>query len=70
VHPSRKNKEIEGFYVQKRSLRDYEVDYAANVFGYITQVNEKLIAKNPYYNSGDLIGVKVLNKVTKKFYAE
>jgi hypothetical protein len=40
-----KIKEIEGFYVQKRSLRDYEVDYAANVFGYITQVNEKLIAK-------------------------
>ena len=26
------------------------------MFGYITQVNEKLIAKNPYYNSGDLIG--------------
>jgi hypothetical protein len=28
----------------KRSLRDYEVDYAANVFGYIW-VNEKSIAK-------------------------
>ncbi|MFQ3173215.1 MAG: penicillin-binding protein 2 [Flavobacterium sp.] len=51
-----KIRKFEGFYVQKRSLRDYEVDYAANVFGYITQVNEKLIAKNPYYNSGDLIG--------------
>ena len=45
-----------GFYFQKRSLRDYEVDFGANVFGSITQVNERLIAKNPYYNSGDLIG--------------
>jgi penicillin-binding protein 2 len=51
-----KIRKFEGFYVQKRSLRDYEVDYAANIFGFITQVNEKLIAKNPYYNSGDLIG--------------
>ncbi len=25
-------------------------------FGSITQVNERQIAKNPYYNSGDLIG--------------
>ncbi|MFT4612770.1 MAG: penicillin-binding protein 2 [Flavobacterium sp.] len=51
-----KIRKFEGFYFQKRSLRDYEVDFGANVFGGITQVNERLIAKNPYYNSGDLIG--------------
>ncbi|TDD99228.1 penicillin-binding protein 2 [Flavobacterium cellulosilyticum] len=51
-----KIRKFEGFYFQKRSLRDYQVNYGANVFGFITQVNEKLIAKNPYYNSGDLIG--------------
>jgi penicillin-binding protein 2 len=51
-----KIRKYEGFYFQKRSLRDYEVDYGANIFGFITQVNESLIAKNPYYNSGDLIG--------------
>ena len=51
-----KIRKYEGFYFQKRSLRDYEVDYGANIFGFITQVNEALIAKNPYYNSGDLIG--------------
>ena len=51
-----KLRKYEGFYFQKRSLRDYEVDFGANVFGGITQVNEKLVAKNPYYNSGDLIG--------------
>ncbi len=51
-----KIRKYEGFYFQKRSLRDYQVAFGANVFGFITQVNDKLIAKNPYYNSGDLIG--------------
>ncbi len=51
-----KIRKFEGFYFQKRSLRDYQVRNGANIFGFITQVNEKLIAKNPYYNSGDLIG--------------
>ncbi len=51
-----KIRKFEGFYFQKRSLRDYQVNFGANIFGFITQVNEKLIEKNPYYNSGDLIG--------------
>lgn len=51
-----KLRKYKGFYFQKRSLRDYEVNFGANIFGFITQVNEKLVAKNPYYNSGDLIG--------------
>jgi penicillin-binding protein 2 len=51
-----KIRKFEGFYIQKRSLRDYQVRFGANVFGFITQVNENLIKKNPYYNSGDLIG--------------
>ena len=51
-----KIRKYEGFYFQKRSLRDYEVAFGANVFGFITQVNEKIVAKNPYYISGDLIG--------------
>ncbi|WP_339658004.1 penicillin-binding protein 2 [Flavobacterium frigidarium] len=51
-----KIRKFEGFYFQKRSLRDYEVDFGANVFGGITEVNEKIIEKNKYYKSGDLIG--------------
>lgn len=51
-----KIRKFQGFYVQKRSLRDYEVDFGANVFGSITQVNEQIIKENPYYKSGDLIG--------------
>jgi penicillin-binding protein 2 len=53
-----KIRKFEGFYFQKRSLRDYEVDYGANIFGSIVQVNEKIIEKNHYYKSGDLIGMQ------------
>ena len=51
-----KIRKFPGFEIQKRSLRDYQVDVAANVFGFITQVNDKIIEKEPYYISGDLIG--------------
>lgn len=51
-----KERKFEGFYIQKRSLRDYQVDCGANVFGFITQANEAIIAQNPYYKSGDLLG--------------
>ena len=51
-----KIRKFEGFYIQKRSLRDYQVAFGSNVFGFITQVNENIINKNPYYNGGDLIG--------------
>jgi penicillin-binding protein 2 len=49
-------RKFNGFYIQKRALRDYQVAFGANVFGFITQVNDKIIEKNKYYNSGDLIG--------------
>ena len=51
-----KERKFEGFYTQKRSLRDYQVKEGANIFGFITQVNEAILNKNKYYNSGDLIG--------------
>ncbi|MGY5848139.1 penicillin-binding protein 2 [Salegentibacter sp. HM20] len=51
-----KMRKYEGFYIQKRSLRDYHVDHSANVLGYIAQVNKQIINDNPYYISGDLIG--------------
>ena len=51
-----KVRKFPGFEIQKRSLRDYQIEAGANVFGFITQVNDKIIQKHPYYNSGDLIG--------------
>ncbi|MTG97095.1 MULTISPECIES: penicillin-binding protein 2 [Myroides] len=53
-----KIRHFNGFYIQKRSLRDYQVNHGANIFGYIRQVNDLNIKSNPYYRPGDLIGIQ------------
>ena len=45
-----------GFYIQKRSIRNYQTNHGANVLGFISEVNNKDLKKNPYYQSGELIG--------------
>lgn len=45
-----------GFYIQKRSLRYYTTNSAANVLGYISEVNEWDLQNNPYYVAGELKG--------------
>ncbi|MDX1462631.1 MAG: penicillin-binding transpeptidase domain-containing protein, partial [Marinirhabdus sp.] len=54
---SEKMYKFEGFYIQKRSLREYQVDHSANVLGYIREVDERIIKNNPYYEMGELIGM-------------
>lgn len=51
-----KLRKFEGFYIQKRTLRDYQTSIGANVLGDIGEVNTATIEKNPYYKMGDLIG--------------
>ena len=51
-----KIRKYEGFYIQKRSLRDYQTNIGANVLGDIGEVNNYIIENDPYYKSGDLIG--------------
>ena len=51
-----KMRKYEGFYIQKRSLRYYNTDSGANVLGYISEVNEADIERNPYYEQGELTG--------------
>ena len=53
-----KMRNYEGFYIQKRSLRDYHTTSGSNVLGYIAEVNQRKINENPYYISGDLIGLQ------------
>ncbi|MGY0426576.1 MAG: penicillin-binding transpeptidase domain-containing protein, partial [Polaribacter sp.] len=45
-----------GFFIQKRIIREYPIKAAANVLGYIGEVNENLVKKNEYYQQGELIG--------------
>lgn len=61
-----KMRKFEGFYIQKRSLRDYHTPNAANVLGYIGEVNDMLIKKDAYYLSGDLIGIDGVEKQYEK----
>ncbi len=51
-----KMRKYEGFYIQKRSLRYYDTEAAANVLGYIREVNERDLKRNPYYVQGELTG--------------
>ncbi len=51
-----KMRKYKGFYIQKRSLRDYITNSAANVLGYISEVNENDLRLNPYYRAGELMG--------------
>jgi penicillin-binding protein 2 len=46
----------QGFYIQKRSLRDYTINHSANILGYIAEVGDREISQNSYYQSGDLKG--------------
>lgn len=59
---SEKMHKYDGFYIQKRSLRDYQVDHSANVLGYIAEVNERIINNNPDYQMGELIGMQGVEK--------
>ena len=52
-----------GFYIQKRSLRYYDTNAAANVLGYISEVNERDLAKDPNYVQGELTGRTGIEKV-------
>ncbi len=51
-----------GFYIQKRMLRHYPIQAAANVLGYISEVNEEKAKRNPYYQQGELIGTQGVEK--------
>ncbi|MGB2232253.1 MAG: penicillin-binding protein 2 [Flavobacteriaceae bacterium] len=46
----------EGFFIQKKAIRDYKVNIGANVLGSIGEVNRSTIKKDPYYLLGDMIG--------------
>jgi len=51
-----KMRKYKGFYIQKRSLRDYQTTIGANVLGYIAEANQGEIDADSYYQMGDLIG--------------
>jgi penicillin-binding protein 2 len=53
---------FDGFFVQVRTLRKYPRPIAAHLMGYVGEVNQRVIDQNPYYKSGDYIGIAGLEK--------
>jgi len=51
-----------GFYIQKRMIRSYPINSAANVLGYIGEISEQELKKNTYYHQGELVGKQGVEK--------
>lgn len=51
-----------GFYVQKRSIRQYQYPNAAHVLGDVSEVSQANIDEDDYYQSGDYIGKQGVEK--------
>jgi len=56
-----------GFYMQERTTRKYPLSIAAHILGYVGEVNNSMIEKNPYYSSGDYIGISGIEKAYEEY---
>lgn len=55
-----------GFYIQKRSIRQYMYPYAAHVLGDVSEVSLADIEDDDYYQAGDYIGKLGIEKYYEK----
>ena len=55
-----------GFSVRKKSNRNYMLNSASNILGYISEVNDYEVRDNSYYESGELIGRQGIEKSYEK----
>ena len=51
-----------GFYIQNRTVREYNYKYAAHVLGYIAEADKQNLADDEYYLPGDYIGKSGIEK--------
>ena len=55
-----------GFSIIKKSNRNYLLNSASNILGYISEVNDYEVRDNSYYESGELIGRQGIEKSYEK----
>lgn len=58
---------FDGFFIQKKSLREYRIDHSANVLGYVSEVNNNDLSKDEYYRLGEIIGRQGVEKSYEKY---
>lgn len=56
-----------GFYVQPRTLRKYSKPIAGHILGYVSEVDESMVKKDPYYKAGDYIGKLGIEEAYEKY---
>lgn len=59
--------EFPGFFVELRNIRGYVNPIGAHVLGYIGEVNQKILDQEPYYKSGDYIGITGLELAYEEY---
>jgi penicillin-binding protein 2 len=55
-----------GFFVQARTLRQYPQPIAPHVLGYVGEVTQGIIDREPYYKRGDYIGIAGIERTYEK----
>lgn len=55
-----------GFYIQRRSIRQYNDEHAAHILGDVGEVGPKEIEEDDYYQSGDYIGTQGVERSYEK----
>jgi penicillin-binding protein 2 len=55
-----------GFYAQARTLRKYTKPIAAHIVGYVSEADDNIIRKEPYYKPGDYIGKSGIEEAYEK----
>lgn len=58
---------FKGFSIEKRSIRHYTQELAAHILGDVGEVNEKDLAEDDYYQSGDYIGKQGVERSYEKY---
>lgn len=53
---------FEGFYTVYRTIRSYPQKIAGNLLGYVGEVSDYHIDRDPYYRSGDYIGMSGIER--------
>ncbi len=66
AHLQEKLFKFPGFFVQTRTLRKYPRNTAANVLGYVGEVDKRLTEKDEYYKAGDYTGISGIEKTYEK----
>ena len=56
-----------GLYVQTRTLREYTSPIASHALGYVGEVDQEQLDRDPYYQLGDYIGVSGVEKAYEEY---